>query len=402
MKKLFMAAGLTAMILTSCSSDDDNNTPVVDNGVVAPVTYTFERNGASTVSFSGQTTRILMANELASALKDNAKTEAELDAMFAHVEGEADFSDPDLNASNKNIRSKVAASTDFFSANVTVANAIKTDFDTWIANQVSEVYPNWNQPATAGVPGSIQELNNSSVRYVDAKGLELNQAVAKGLIGGLMADQILNNYLSTSVLDAGSNTANNTNKVLEEGKTYTTMEHKWDEAYGYLYGAEDNPSVPVLGADGFLNKYLSRVDNDSDFAGIADDIYKAFKLGRAAIVANNYDVRDQQAQIIREKVSKVIAIRGVYYLQAGKDKIAAGDMGSAFHQLSEGFGFIYSLQFTRKPNTNEPYFTHEEVMGYINELLAGNGFWDVTAETLDMISDEIAARFNFSVANAAS
>ena len=59
---------------------------------------------------------------------------------------------------------------------------------------------------------------------------------------------------------------------------------------------------------------------DSDFAGIADDIYDAFKLGRAAIVAKNYTVRDEQVEILREKISMIIGIRAVYYLQGGKSK----------------------------------------------------------------------------------
>ena len=48
---------------------------------------------------------------------------------------------------------------------------------------------------------------------------------------------------------------------------------------------EEDETAPVLGVDSFLSKYLDKVEGDSDFAGIADDIYDAFKLGRAAIVA---------------------------------------------------------------------------------------------------------------------
>jgi hypothetical protein len=67
-----------------------------------------------------------------------------------------------------------------------------------------------------------------------------------------------------------------------------------------------------------LFKYLGRVDSDPDFAGIAEETFDAFKLGRAAIVAGDYDVRDEQIAILRENISEVIGIRAVYYLQAGK------------------------------------------------------------------------------------
>ncbi len=400
MKKIALSVLVVAGIFTSCSKDDNTD----NNQVTAPTTYEFTRDGESTVSFSGQTTRIAMTTELSTALKDNTKTEAELLAMFAHSEGNDDFSDASLNASNKNIRSKTAASTDYFSANTTVSNAIKADFDAWIAEQANTVFVNWELTATAGSAGQLQEVGGGSVRYVNAKGLELNQAVAKGLIGGLMADQILNNYLSVSVLDAGSNTSNNNNDIVEDGKTYTTMEHKWDEAYGYLYGAEANPAVPVLGADGFLNKYLNSVDQDDDFNGIANSTYQALKLGRAAIVAKNYTVRNAQIEIVRENLSKVIGVRAVRYLQGGKKVLETEpvDYASAFHELSEGLGFIYSLQFTRQPNSNAPYFTHTEVNDYIETLMEGNGFWDVSVETLDTISAEIATRFGFTVEAAAN
>ncbi len=397
-KNLLLSLLVVSSLFQSCSSDDDGGGN--PNEVMTPANYAFTRGGETTVSFSGQTTRIQMAQELIDALKDNTVTEAQLDGMFAHVEGSDDFSDADLNASSKSIRSKTAASSDYFSANTTNANAIKAHFDAWIKAQVDEVFPNWGNIATAGNAGNLQEGGGGATRYVNARGLEYNQAVNKGLIGALMVDQMLNNYLSISVLDAGTNRADNDAGTLAEGKDYTTMEHKWDEAFGYLYGT-DNATNPQLGADSFLNKYLSKVEEDADFAGIADDVYNAFKLGRAAIVAKNYDVRDAQAEVLREKISQIIGIRAVYYLQQGKATLGT-DNASAFHDLSEGFGFIYSLQFTRKPGTNAPYFTKSDVDAFIATLTSGNGFWDLTSQDLDTMSDVISARFSFTTAQAGS
>ncbi len=393
-------------VLGACSSDDD--TPTVQ--IQEPATYVFERNGESSVSFGGQTTRIAMSEEIIDALKDNMLVDAEatLDAMYAHVENADDFSDANLNASDKSVRSKTAASRDYFFSNVTDANAIKEEFDGYIESQVNEVFPNWAITAVAGTAGVLQEAGGGSNRYVNAKGLELNQAFAKSLIGALMADQALNNYLGKLILDEAQNRENNDNGVVAEGKNYTTMEHKWDEAYGYLYGASvntANPNPTIGDDDSFLNKYIGRVEDDTDFAGIAEEIFNAFKLGRAAIVAKQYDVRDAQAAIIREKISEVIAIRAVFYLQQGKNAIEAStvDYGSAFHDLSEGYGFIYSLQFTRNPNTNAPYFTRAEVQGLINQLVGTtNGFWDLTPAILQSISETIAAKFDFTVAQAGS
>ena len=78
------------------------------------------------------------------------------------------------------------------------------------------------------------------------------------------------------------------------------------------------------------------------------------------------------------------------------------DSAKALLDLSEGFGFIYSLQFTRKPNTAAPYFTKSEVDAFITTLTTGNGFWDISGEALDTMSAAIAARFTFTVVQAGS
>jgi hypothetical protein len=428
MKKFFVGLSAVAgLLFASCSSNDDglelstcgdgimngDETSVDCGGICEPCeavvqepeTYVFTRNDVSSVSFNGQTTRLKMGQELLANFNTPTNTLDELVGMFAHIEGELDFDEDDLNVSDKNLRSKVAASADYFSTNATDQALIRGDLDGFINAQVEEVYPNWEVAAAAGVAGQLAD--GDKTRYVSANGLEYNQLFAKSLIGSLMTDQMLNNYLSTAVLDEGDNIANNDSNVVDEGSNYTTMEHKWDEAYGYAYGLNADSANPNadLGADSFLNEYIERANSDSDFEGIADDIFNAFKLGRAAIVAKNYEIRDHQAEIIKENISKVIAIRAIYYLQNGKFGLEgdAPNYGGAFHSLSEAYGFIYSLQFTRKPNSIAPYFTKDEVDAFLTNLLddGENGLWDVEAATLDSISEEIAVRFDFTVAQAA-
>jgi hypothetical protein len=342
-----------------------------------------------------------MGDEIDAALLNPVLSESDIASMYSHQAGDNNFSDAALNAADKNMRSKTAASRDFFSANSTDAAAIKADFDGFIAGQVNEIFPAWNNIASSGVAGQLQEAGGGAIRYMDGRGLEYNQAFVKGAIGALMLDQINNNYLSPEVLDEASNRADNDMEVLATGANYTAMEHKWDEAFGYLYGAEADIENPALRVDQYLNKYLARVEDDADFTGIANEIYDAFKLGRAAIVAKDYDLRDRQAAIIQERLSDIMGIRAVYYLQQAKSTLS-NDQATAFHDLSEGYGFIYSLQFTRKPGTSQPYFSKSEVDAYLAELMVGNGFWDVTPATLDRMSDEISARFTFTTAQAGS
>lgn len=346
--------------LTSCSNDDES-------GIAIPETYEFTRNGATTVSFSGQTSRLQMVSKIGAAFKDTDMTVADFTELFVDGTG---FDDATLNASGKNVNSKVGeAAAD--------QAAVQADFVNYYSNQVNDVFPNWDAVATSGNAGVTTDS-----RYVNAKGLEYDQAFYKGLIGALVADQALNDYL-VAVESDDNETVGDSN--------YTDMEHHYDEAYGYVYGDTEN--------DVLMYKYIGRVEGDADFAGIQEETLNAFIAGRTAIVNKDYDERDAQIAIIRKNLSLVIGVRAVYYLQAGKGGIGTED---SFHDLSEGYGFVYSLQFTHNPETGEPYFTRNEVEAYIAQLEAGNGFWDVSSDTLDDISDEIATAFGFTVEQAAN
>ncbi len=400
MKKVLFTVLAGSLALSSCSLDDDS---VSQNPIDVPQNYVFDRNGESTVSYGGQTTRLEMVKEIKNSFNDfESATEESLSNMYSNQNDP--FSESSLNESGKSVKSKVAASKLYFGGNTAKSNELKNDFEAYIAEQVNVVFPNRNNMAEAGVAGQIAD--GDGVRYVNEKGLEMDQAFAKGLIGGLVVDQMLNNYLSLEVLDEGDNVLKNNEGILEDGKKYTTMEHKWDEAYGYLYG---DPVIPTsepntaLGSSGdiLLFNYLGKVEADNDFKGIADNIFQAFKTGRAAIVAGDYELRNQQIAIIRANVSAIIAVRSIYYMQKGKRQMEAGNTGSAFHQLSEGYGFLYSLRFTHDPLTGEPYFSGEDVEAVLDQLMTGNGFWDVDAQTLDFISETIASRFGITVAQAA-
>ena len=390
---IYLFAGLFLLFSAAACEDDGDMTPIID----VPSTYSFIRDGASSVSFSGQSDRIAMAEETISAMQDPTKTAEDLSNMFTNADNP--FTDADLNASSKSVRSKVAASSELFASNSVRAAEIKTDFDGWLNAQVSEVFPARDVLATAGSPGQIAD--GSGPRYINAWGLEYNQAFAKSLIGGLMYDQIANSYLSPLQLDSGTRRIDNTAGMVEPDKSYTAMEHRWDEAFGYLFGASLNEATPLSDvgtADNFLNKYLGRVNTDVDFDDTALNIEVAFRRGRAAIVAADYVERDAQAEIIEDELSKVIRVRAVYYLMQGKIALEAGDMGGAFHDLSEGYGFVYSLRFINGTDGDNI------ADGYLETIrnAGGNGFWDIDPTALETIASEIATAGGFSLEAAAN
>tara|TARA_B100001057_G_C22779354_1_gene922997 strand:- start:285 stop:1520 length:1236 start_codon:yes stop_codon:yes gene_type:complete len=349
--------------------------------VEIPYSYEFARAGKATVSFSGQTARLNMADELYAALNTNSFTKAQMLEMFNDGTG---FTDASLNTSGKKMGNKTAGSP--------LASAtVRPMFDAMITDYADNVIPNWAVDASNGTAGKLTDATRSI--YVNAKGHEIDQTFIKGIIGAMALDQIVNNYITPYQLDSGTRTADNDNNVLSSGKDYTDMEHKWDEGFGYLYGQEDDPTRLDLGelpqGNGTtLNKYFKKI-NASNQVGIGVTVFDAFRRGRAYIVAKQYNKRDEQAEIIKLQLSKVIAYKAVDYLNGYMSKIAAGNTADAFHALSEGYGFVLSLQFTND-GTDTPYFNNTEVNAFLALM---DNFWTVKNSDLESIRDQVKSKF---------
>jgi hypothetical protein len=370
------------LFLSSCSNDGDD---VVDNTVTPPSTYKFERDSKTTISYSGQTARLKMANELSSMMNSSTASQSGLDNMFNKGTG---FTDTTLDATGKNVGGKTFAS-------AIAASTVKPKFNAWIVDFISNVKPKMSSVASNGSAGFIQDAGSTKKRYFNDKGHELNQLFTKGLIGGMAADQIVNGYLSPAKLN-GAKADNDAGTMYAEGKNYTAMEHYWDEGFGYLYGLEADETSPTLGATGdvLLNKYAAKIEA-SNSPGIAKIIYDAFIMGRAAIVAKNYTVRDEQAKIIQIHISKIIGYKAIDYLNSYVDKAKAGVAGvewraDAFHALSEGYGFILSLQVTND-GTGKPYFTNSEVNAMLAKM---SNFWTVSNADLTAMAAEIKTKMD--------
>jgi hypothetical protein len=348
----------------------------VNDDPLPPGEYDFTRSGLSTVFYTGQSARLKMTGELHSAFSDTSKSEADILAMFNDGTG---FADASLNSSGKNVGGKTASSS-YASASV------KPQIQAFITRVVTKVFPNYNNDASAGVAGKYTDAGGRTV-HVDEKGFEMNQIFTKSLMGALVTDQIINSYLWRGKLDSGTNISNNDNLVFEYtspgGANITKMEHYWDEGFGYLYG-EDSQYSQDLGSGVLISKYGGK----GDVAGLEKELYDAFKLGRAAIVAGDYDLRDKQAKIIKVGISKIIGYRAAYYLRSGGTKIDSGKWADALHALSEGYGFVLSLQFTMNDDGN-PYFTNQEVNAMLADLEKDNGFWSRTSTELTAMADKI-------------
>jgi len=355
-----------AIFTFSCDSDNDNNN---SNTIVAPDSYEFTRNGESSVSFSGQTTRLMQAEELYAALNSSEATETGLDLMFnGDSNGSAGFADASLNGTSKIIGSKTAASTLAGSATT------KARFDNMITDFATNVVPNWGSDAGVGQAGAISTPDGAKTYHLNAQGQEIDQLFFKGLIGAFTLDQIVNNYIHPNQLDSGTRIDDNDNDVLSGDNNYTDMEHKWDEGFGYLYGLEgDNlasAGTTPSGSGSLLMKYFKKVNDEGGYEpGIAQTVYDAFIMGRTAIVNKDYALRDQQAAIIKVELSKVIGYYAIHYMNDFVSKLEAGNVAGAHHSISEGWGFLLSLQFTNNGN-DEPFMDKATVEYFLDNYMA--------------------------------
>ena len=373
---------LLTIILGGLFISCDNNNDPITISVTPPETYSFERGDQTTVSYGGQSSRLEMAGELSVWLNTPIKNKEELNNMFNNGTG---FGNPGLAMSGKKLGNKTASSSQ-------ASSTVKPQFDALIQDVALNVFPNVMNDASEGNPGTYTDPDGGRTVIINGKGHEINQLFTKGLMGALVCDQIIWGYLTAGKLDAGTNKADNDAGIVVEGKNYTQMEHYWDEGFGYLYGLDtDISNSSIEGQDVLVSKYLKKVDGSS-LPGIAQEIYDAFKHGRAAIVAGAYDVRDEQAEIVKTKLSHIIGRKAADYLRSGAGKINDGKWADAHHALSEGWGLILRLQYTKNPTSGAPYYSNSEVNDMLTQI---DNFWTVTPANLESIAAGIVSKFGF-------
>ncbi len=355
---------------SAISCKDDNETPQLD----IPQNYTFERDGATSVSFSGQTIRLNMLSELKTYLSlghtgDEVVSQTALD-MYANAN--SPFSTAEMNDSGKQLENKTYADQ--------IANV-----KLWI-NELAGLTDIKPINAANGVAGFISRGTKDIL--VNTKGHEYVQFIEKGLMGSCFYDQILNGYLSDAKIGSGVD-----NESIVDGKNYTTMEHHWDEAFGYFGVPVDFPNGnPVLpdANDRFWAKYTDSMDGA---LGCNKILMDAYKKGRAAIVGKQYDVKDEQRDIIIATHELVSAAMAIHYLNEAKANLndgGAGWQGNLFHHLSEAYQFVEAVRYSPIKS-----LSNSEIDEILNTDLGTNGdFWTIQNATgLNKAIDTIAGAY---------
>jgi Domain of unknown function (DUF4856) len=309
---LFCALG-AFLFLTSCKKEEDEILKYT-----VPTTYTFDKveykEAAARISmwlgytgYLGRSTRKVLSQDTVNFMWNNINS-----AYTADIASNIPYNYTEINKLTFNLASK--------SADV---NTFKAFADSMVA--VSKFY---NRPGSKGVAGKIGS------RLFNYSGLEFNQAVAKGLMGGLSL------YNINAIFDKIPSDDNNT-VVAGQG---TAMQHNWDLAFGYVgiptnYDTTTAYTSAMVDRPLALGSYFAERGKYLKSGGI---VFEAFRKGRAAIVAKDYKTRDAAIATIKEYLEKTLAASAYYYMLTPQTQAA---LDAKFHSLSEGYGFIIALKY---------------------------------------------------------
>tara|TARA_Y100001980_G_C14556876_1_gene352140 strand:+ start:78655 stop:79776 length:1122 start_codon:yes stop_codon:yes gene_type:complete len=327
MNRIVLAASALFILLNACNEKEDP-TP----GISVPSTYSFTRDNESSVSFSGQTDRLNMLSEIKSYLGNGdagqALDAAKLNNMFSN-ENNA-FSDPDLNASSKQLEDKT------FLADVTFYKEL---FEA--AEAASEAVVANGAVASAGVSGRLQRSNGNYI-LVNEKGWEFTQLIEKGLMGSVFLHQIYNTYLTDDRIGPSVDNVN-----LVDGANYTAKEHHFDEAFGYWGVPVDFPAEIPSEYNRFWANYSYGRES---LVGSVTQLKNAFLNGRTAIVNNDQDILDAQVDIIYEEFEMLAAATAIHYINSALTDDNEGDF---LHHVSEAYAFVRALKFSPKRSISD-------------------------------------------------
>jgi hypothetical protein len=364
-KKLFVLGLLAATFsLTSCKDNNPDDQPQPTNNV--PTQYSFEN-----VNYKGQTVRLLLLRDMLLKVKDASAmkvTNAELVDIYENTS--AKYADI---ATGKKLSDKVANS---------MADAqIRAWFD------------------------SLAVKSGTSNPYELSTGLNLEEVIEKSIMGSVIYYRAVNDYLlKISTLD------NNTVKA-DEG---TTMQHAWDEAFGYFGAARDynnytdaqiiNPGEKDADGNGtidpnaeknmFFAQTAAKRDastatlSGADKTDFTKTIFDAFLKGRHAIDNKNYAARDEAQQAILLNWEKVIAASVIHYVNETRENIEKNEITDRNTHWSEIKSYFDIIPYN--PSATISTSNIEAVRN-----LLGDDVKDLTVEKLDQVENIIKTTYGF-------
>ena len=327
LNKVAVFAFLSLFIFSACEdNNNDDDEPAVTK-ITEPATYTFNSRfseGVSSVSYTGQVVRNLLINDIKTQMGTDAgsKNPATLLSMMA----------------NDDASRVILSKGDLSTVQSKYHDIATSNLNDRLDAVESITIPGYNATAKTLISGWLQE--SASTGKIRANGLDFAQMTQKTMWGAISYWQATSKYMSKIPTDD--------NSVAVDGKTYTVMEHHWDESFGYFGAAldyntgytddNDRKSSPYYDSNGdgkidFLSEYnigwavtaakrdLCTGCGDYDYT---KTIFDAYIKGRTMIV--NQEPLDQilaQRDIIMETWEKVVAAVTMHYINDTANEIKA-------------------------------------------------------------------------------
>ena len=326
LNKVAVFAFLSLFIFSACEDNNDDDEPAVTK-ITEPATYTFNSRfseGVSSVSYTGQVVRNLLINDIKTQMGTDAgsKNPATLLSMMA----------------NDDASRVILSKGDLSTVQSKYHDIATSNLNDRLDAVESITIPGYNATAKTLISGWLQE--SASTGKIRANGLDFAQMTQKTMWGAISYWQATSKYMSKIPTDD--------NSVAVDGKTYTVMEHHWDESFGYFGAAldyntgytddNDRKSSPYYDSNGdgkidFLSEYnigwavtaakrdLCTGCGDYDYT---KTIFDAYIKGRTMIV--NQEPLDQilaQRDIIMETWEKVVAAVTMHYINDTANEIKA-------------------------------------------------------------------------------
>lgn len=271
--------------------------------------------------------------------------------------------------------------------------------------------------------------------FVSPAGIDYKNLIQKFLDGAIVYSQGTDDYLDDDTEGKGLLTQNLTPD--KEGSPYTTLEHQWDEGFGYFGAARDygDYSDAQIAAeeqidtdgDGAIDLKSERVfghsinaakrDEGSD-AGAKTDFtqgaWDAFLTGRALIAAIHGPLTATQATELRALADAAranwemaIAASAVHYVNdtlGDMAKLEANDDSYDFSEhaahWSELKGFALALQFSPVKKISDAQLTElHDLIGQAPAIVSGTTEFDDYKEALLDARDILKSAYGFADAN---
>lgn len=338
-----------------------------------PESYVYTREGGLTVKFEEASEQLNMLVEMAVYMAETRRINGDIDgdrltAMFRNGIG-ADFQE----TYTKSLLSK------------TFPDDSELYQDWMEAMGEASV---WQREAKEGQSGFLSETNgtgtiansNHEGFLVNEKGIVYEQIILHGLAGAIFYHQALEEHLT----DANMGSTGNDER--EGNFFYTPMEHEFDLAFGYMglpFDYPDNADITRFwGA--FLHE-LSLGSNSGrfDFAGLSTDMMQSFLRGRAAIVAQMYDVRDEELRNITSMWSLLIGGTAVDLLEQAK---STRDLKTyeRHYALSGGIACMMALKYhTGLQSKIAPSVTYSKIEEALDLVGLESNLWQLSDEEIE-------------------